>query len=158
MRKNVIPTMALALVFMSAALAAPARAGENRPELDSLIADYLQVQTALAADSLQGVADLGASIAGHADNLKVDQKHQELPSATATAARKLAQAGSLDEARTAFGQLSDPVISLSELMAEDKPQVAFCPMADRSWLQKGDQIANPYYGSKMLRCGKIVQK
>ncbi|HSW45824.1 MAG TPA: efflux RND transporter periplasmic adaptor subunit [Phycisphaerae bacterium] len=36
---------------------------------------------------------------------------------------------------------------------------AFCPMAfdDRgaAWLQAGEQISNPYFGHKMLRCGMI---
>ncbi|MDX1970916.1 MAG: efflux RND transporter periplasmic adaptor subunit [Candidatus Sumerlaeia bacterium] len=35
-----------------------------------------------------------------------------------------------------------------------------CPMAfdgkGAGWLQVGREVANPYYGSKMLRCGKIV--
>ena len=34
--------------------------------------------------------------------------------------------------------------------------VVFCSMAKGSWLQKEKVIANPYYGSKMLRCGEII--
>ncbi len=32
---------------------------------------------------------------------------------------------------------------------------AYCRMVKKFWLQKGDQIANPYYGSSMLRCGEF---
>jgi hypothetical protein len=28
-------------------------------------------------------------------------------------------------------------------------------MAKASWLQRDKQISNPYYGSKMLRCGEL---
>lgn len=33
-----------------------------------------------------------------------------------------------------------------------------CPMADASWLQVTDLVANPYYGSSMLRCGELKQE
>jgi len=37
---------------------------------------------------------------------------------------------------------------------------AHCPMAFKNqgadWLQAGEEIANPYFGSKMLRCGEIT--
>ena len=29
----------------------------------------------------------------------------------------------------------------------------YCPMQDASWLQKGEETANPYMGSSMLQCG-----
>jgi hypothetical protein len=29
-------------------------------------------------------------------------------------------------------------------------------MAKKPWLQDSEEITNPYYGSKMLRCGDIV--
>ena len=37
---------------------------------------------------------------------------------------------------------------------------AHCPMAFKNqgadWLQAGEEIANPYFGSKMFRCGEIT--
>lgn len=40
----------------------------------------------------------------------------------------------------------------------DGLKVAYCPMADKHWLQPGDRIANPYYGASMLRCGGFVEQ
>jgi len=41
-----------------------------------------------------------------------------------------------------------------------KLNVAFCPMADHDkgadWLQIGDDIRNPFYGSEMLTCGEVI--
>jgi membrane fusion protein, copper/silver efflux system len=34
--------------------------------------------------------------------------------------------------------------------------VAHCPMVDADWLTETQQIANPYYGSSMLKCGEIT--
>lgn len=36
--------------------------------------------------------------------------------------------------------------------------VAHCPMKDADWLQIGDAIANPYFGSDMSTCGDITGK
>ena len=35
----------------------------------------------------------------------------------------------------------------------------FCPMVSQGegdWLQQDDKLLNPYFGSKMLHCGKLV--
>lgn len=32
---------------------------------------------------------------------------------------------------------------------------AYCPMADRNWIQVGDTLENPYYGAKMRNCGSF---
>jgi hypothetical protein len=33
----------------------------------------------------------------------------------------------------------------------------FCPMYDKgsAWLSSSNEVRNPYYGSKMLKCGKV---
>ena len=33
----------------------------------------------------------------------------------------------------------------------------YCPMQDANWLSKESAVKNPYYGSKMLSCGKVVE-
>ena len=48
---------------------------------------------------------------------------------------------------------------LSEWMAKQELPtglaVAYCPMAKAYWVQKNGDVANPFYGSAMLRCGTI---
>lgn len=36
----------------------------------------------------------------------------------------------------------------------------FCPMYDKgsTWLSKSEEVRNPYYGSKMLKCGKVQKE
>jgi hypothetical protein len=33
--------------------------------------------------------------------------------------------------------------------------VAYCPMVQKYWLQRGETIQNPYYGKQMSDCGRI---
>lgn len=38
----------------------------------------------------------------------------------------------------------------------DGVAIAFCPMAQKYWLQKGEAIKNPFYGKAMSDCGRIT--
>jgi hypothetical protein len=59
-------------------------------------------------------------------------------------------------ARTAFGEVSRELEAYAEKTKSTFPsdvRLAYCPMADKSWRQKGKEIRNPYYGAAMLTCG-----
>jgi hypothetical protein len=36
--------------------------------------------------------------------------------------------------------------------------VAHCPMKNADWLQQGEKLANPFFGSAMLTCGDVTKK
>jgi len=123
--------------------------GDPTPMIDA----YLRIQRALAADTLDGVLDSATALATAATNLG---------SAAATikmADNPFAEADDLATAREAFGPLSDAIIAYvhaTNVTSTDHVNIAFCPMARKSWLQKGETIQNPYYGSTMHDCGRIV--
>ena len=129
------------LHFSLVALALTA-CGSSGPTPPALL-HYVAAQEALAADDL-------------------DQAHQALQDLVQSAsptlkplAEKAASAADLAAVRVAFKPLSE------EVMKGQIPEgyvVAYCPMADGEkgahWVQKDQpQIANPYFGASMLRCG-----
>jgi hypothetical protein len=138
--------MALALALMTiVAAAAPLRAADvPAPLLDA----YLKIGTTLAADKIDGVPDAAKAIAEEAKKLGAPG------AATLAAAGKVGAAADLKATRLAFGDLSDAVIALTG-PAPAGAKRAYCPMVKKYWLQKGDKIENPYYGSQMLRCGEF---
>ena len=75
-------------------------------------------------------------------------------------AMDLQKAKKIDEARDAFGKMSEALIAYLDGQKR-KPgngvRVAFCPMKLKPWLQKDGAIQNPYYGSQMLGCGSFRQ-
>jgi protein SCO1 len=117
-----------------------------------LIDAYLRMQRALAADTLDGLLESAAALA--TETAKIG---------TAAATIKMtdnpfAEVKDLAAARDAFAPLSDAIIAYvraNHATSPDHVSVAFCPMLEKYWLQKGDTIQNPYYGSKMLHCGRI---
>ena len=119
-----------------------AACGSSDPTPPALV-HYVAAQEALADDDL-------------------DQAHQALQGLIQNAnptlkplAEKAARAADLAAVRVAFKPLSE------EVMKGQIPEgyvVAYCPMADGDkgahWVQKDQpQIANPYFGASMLRCG-----
>jgi hypothetical protein len=116
----------------------------------ALVDPYLTVQAALAGDSTAGVADAARAIEMAAASLGADG------APVVAGAKKLNGAKTLADARGAFGELSVAIVDYATKTKADIPaglHVAYCPMADRPWLQTEKDIKNPYYGSSMLTCG-----
>ena len=42
-----------------------------------------------------------------------------------------------------------------QLTAPEGVRKAYCPMAQKPWLQEGSTLANPYYGTSMATCGEF---
>ena len=64
--------------------------------------------------------------------------------------------------RDHFTSLSKNMYSLIKVSKQETPTYyQFCPMANKgkgaNWLAKEKIVKNPYYGSKMLGCGKTVE-
>jgi len=118
-----------------------------------IVDPYLRIQRALNVDTVVGIKSDARVIADHAATLG------SKGAAMQTAAADLQQAADLTSARSAFARLSDAVIQYareSGAALGDEVKVAYCPMVQKYWLQKGDTIQNPFYGKQMSDCGRIA--
>lgn len=140
-------SMLAALLVLSAA---PALAN---PNVAAVVDPYLKIQETLAADKTTGIRDQASAIVAAAGRLGKPAE------AVAGAARQLQAAGGLEAARDAFFALTTALFTYADATKTPLgPQVrrAFCPMEKKGWAQKDGQIANPYAGSRMLRCGEFT--
>jgi Cu(I)/Ag(I) efflux system membrane fusion protein len=120
------------------------------PAVKRLLDAYDAIAVALAADKTEGVAAAAAVIAENAPDSDVR-----------TAANAMGKADDLAVARKQFVALSDAVAAyaaanhtvLAKVLGDAFPRKVYCPMYPGTWLQRGDDVMNPYYGSKMLHCG-----
>lgn len=75
---------------------------------------------------------------------------------------KIAGARDLEEARKHFKPLSGQMVALAKSSGSfgETVYVQHCPMADNNtgadWLSLEEQIRNPYFGDKMLKCGSVT--
>ena len=110
---------------------------------------YLKIQTALAGDSMDGVAASASAVAAAAAKLGA------AGAPVAEAATRMAAAPDIKSARTLFMDLSETLIQAAgEALASDV-RIAYCSMVKKHWLQTDKEIRNPYYGSRMLTCGRF---
>lgn len=143
-------TGALAVAALVSA-ATFARADEKKSGLNLELEHYFKVRASLAGDKLDGVKEAAEHLA------KSDDKD------TKTAAEALGKAKEIADARKAFGDLSKVLIDRVEAATKkgDKVCQVFvfeCSMTKPygKWMQESKEIGNPYQGSKMLKCGKLL--
>jgi protein SCO1 len=116
-----------------------------------IIGPYLRIQEALSADSLAGARQAARRLVSAATI-------GASPASIRSAAGRFEQTD-LNSARAAFATLSDAIITfaqLSGLGAGDDVHLAYCPMAHKYWLQRGTAVRNPYYGKRMIDCGRLT--
>ena len=121
----------------------------------SIVKSYLEIHSALVSDKTDGVKAAAAAIGAQAERMGAKGE------AMAKAAKTVEQSADLKAARQAFADLSDAVIAAARAESwADVPDanVAYCGMAKHYWIQNGEQIRNPYYGSRMLTCGEIQKR
>jgi hypothetical protein len=149
--------VAAALALLVAGACAPAPGAKDTPTRGSampasIVDPYLSIHDALAVDSLEGVRQNAGQIATAATALGAPAMKID------TAAVQLAAADELEVARDRFGVLSDAIVTYMKglgLAAPEGVRTAYCPMVHQPWLQKGDTLANPYYGKAMPTCGEF---
>jgi Cu(I)/Ag(I) efflux system membrane fusion protein len=118
----------------------------------SVVDPYLKIQTALAQDRVDDVRANAGDVANAATALGAPAMKID------TAAVQLASATEIADAREKFGTLTDAMFAYMDglhLAPPEGVRKAYCPMANKPWLQKGDTLANPYYGQSMLTCGEF---
>ena len=150
----------LVTAFVMAAACAPTvgttpAGGSAMPA--SIMEPYLAIQTALADDSTENVKANAGNIATAATGLGAPAMKIDTAALQLSAAAE-AVPPDIERVREKFGLLSealDTYMTGLKLSGGDGVRVAYCPMVNKPWLQKGDALANPYYGKEMLTCGNF---
>ncbi|MBV07879.1 MAG: metal transporter [Rubinisphaera sp.] len=144
---------------------------EFRDQLRPLLAPYLAISSALAADDAsaaqQDVETLHTALQFINSEI-LDQKASrrwtlELQSLSSIVAR-LSTAGDIAALRSAFALLSEEMLTLQRVFGLPSAESLYelhCPMAfegrGATWLQTDSVVQNPYYGAAMLKCADRVE-
>ncbi len=138
--------------------------------ISPIVTDYLSLKNALASDNDKAAANAGKKLLGTLN--KVDMKtipadkHKEFmeifESAKENAEHIGENAGKIDHQREHLASLSEDLKDLVSLFGTSQTLYQdHCPMFNDGkgavWLSESKEIKNPYYGSKMISCGKVQQ-
>lgn len=123
--------------------------GKKVSSLSWLVPAYEVVRKALAADNLKAAKNGAAALA------KLAKKEKR--GGIVGSSERLSATKDMAAARLAFGELSKQTILLLQKQPSlTKGLTAYqCPMAKgyKKWLQADSEMANPYMGKRMLKCG-----
>jgi Cu(I)/Ag(I) efflux system membrane fusion protein len=152
--------------------AAPGAPREFTESLSAVYEAYFAAQAALAGDDLPAAREGFARLADAPSQARMDLLSGEahhLWMRTADGLRRAAEAGAdaadIETARTAFAEISDAAIGLAQRFGHPGEAAHYwihCPMAfgntGADWLQKTEEVANPYFGAMMPRCGTVEER
>ena len=132
-----------------------------------ILNDYFNLKDALVSDDNAKAKELGATLAKSFGNLNVsnytDAQKADLKDIIEDAvehAEHISESD-IDHQREHFKILSKDVTDMVAITGtENTLYQQFCPMYDggSNWLSMSEEVRNPYYGSKMLKCGKVQKE
>ena len=136
--------------------------------LTDLIDAYLQVKNALVATDQDATAKSAEIMLVAYANLPTDKltetQHKSFKDIYENSKEQLEHIvkSPMDHQREHFLSLSADTNDLIALIGTDRPLYKeFCPMYKKKggmWLSASNKIRNPYFGSKMLKCGKVLEE
>ncbi len=129
---------------------------ETVKEQDKVVEAYMKVKDALVASDMAATKTAAESL--H-NAVTADESLKGLADAT----MEVAQAADIDIQRSAFQTLTAEFISYAKASESGvKLYVQYCPMAfdntGGNWVSKSSEIRNPYFGDKMLKCGRVDEE
>lgn len=142
---------------VQASTSAPAAA--SGPSTDGLARAYLTLVGSLAKDKAD--ADAASRVSHEAEQLA---RHTSEPvKSLASEIVRLGRGMSGVDVKGQRGVLKALSTKTIEFLRAHPPTdlklfTLHCPMVKADWLQTSEEVANPYYGSEMLRCGQVTGK
>ena len=136
---------------------------EQNPPASPILAEYLSIKDALVADDRDEAAEAGGKLVTALEGFDLsgysDSEQKELKDIVIDAkehAEHISESP-MEHQREHFKTLSKNVTDMVAITGTNqKLYEQFCPMYDKgsAWLSASNEVKNPYYGSKMLTCGK----
>ncbi|MEZ4842562.1 MAG: DUF3347 domain-containing protein [Flavobacteriaceae bacterium] len=130
---------------------------------------YFEIKNGLVADSKEKTANGGNSLLTAISKFDMSKlsgethkEYMEIAESAKEHAEHIVKSP-IDHQREHFEALSIDITDIVALLGTDKVVYQdFCPMANNnkgaSWLSEVKEIKNPYFGSKMLKCGTIKKQ
>ncbi len=141
----------------------------QNPILGDLIDTYIELKNGLVADDKEAAAKSASGLIDRFKSLdRSDLKPEQLKAfdeivENATEQVEHIAKSDIAHQREHFEILTVDMQDLIILLGTDKTLYeSFCPMANKGkgavWLSETKEIRNPYFGSKMLKCGKVTRQ
>lgn len=159
MKKSMI-TLITAMMILSLSLFADNSFNDT---MNKISVEYIKIKDTLVNDKTEEINENAKVILALSKQIDVSMlagEHKEhfkdISAKISNSAENLSEAKDIKAMRKAFNDLSKPMAMWATMVKPIGINVAYCSMSPGSWLQTGDEIRNPYYGARMIKCGEII--
>jgi hypothetical protein len=128
-------------------------------KITQLVSSYLVLKDALVeTDGEKAQKTAGDFL------MAIDDASNETLSNLKTEIQKVAETTDPESQRAAFDIISEQMVSLAKnsALTDGNLYLQHCPMANgnkgANWISLSEEIRNPYFGDKMLKCGSVTEK
>jgi hypothetical protein len=134
---------------------------------EAILKDYFNLKDALVGDDNSKAKDLGITLTKSLKSFDAssysESEQTELKDIIEDAIEHAEHIGESDikHQREHFKTLSKDITDMVAITGTKmKLYEQFCPMYDggTAWLSTKEEVRNPYYGSQMLKCGKVQRE
>lgn len=134
---------------------------------EAILSDYFNLKDALVGDGTKKAAQAATKLVTSlkafdmASYNKEEQKELADIIEDATEHAEHIAESAIDHQREHFKTLSNDIMDMVAITGtKNTLYQQFCPMYDKgsAWLSKSEEVRNPYYGSRMLKCGKVQKE
>ncbi len=144
-------------------------AGQDKHPLGAVFSSYFEVKAALVGSDGNLASSNAKALVTAIDAVPMEALPNDVHMAWMKVlapmkedAQHIVDTKDIGHQRDHFITLSSTMYEVLKLTEQETPTYyQFCPMANDGkgahWLSKDKNIMNPYYGSKMLTCGKTVE-
>ena len=142
---------------------------QNKSDLKSVFTNYFLVKDALVKSDGNAASAIAKELSISIGSVKMDDltenEHtvwmKQMKDISADA-ETISDTKDIAHQRDHFITLSKSMFELIKAFKQETPiYYQFCPMANQgkgaNWLSRESVVKNPYYGNKMLTCGRTVE-
>jgi hypothetical protein len=132
--------------------------------IDAFINGYLEIKDALIKDDEESASNAAGRLIPKIEALVKSEITEELQNKLQSTVEdlKTIEQASIEKQRSTFESMSHKAKEIVKLSDTDrKLYLQYCPMYANNtggyWLSEEEQVMNPLFGSKMLKCGVVKE-
>jgi hypothetical protein len=156
MKKIIFAAAFLATAFVQKSFA---QDSTQQHQLSQLLSQYYNIKDALVAGNGDDASAKAEEFIKTANSIDYKLISEGNINALLKDATPISETKDIKKQREHFANLSNNMAALAKSVKLGAQPIyqAYCPMKKANWLSSDKEIKNPYYGSAMLTCGKVVE-
>jgi hypothetical protein len=156
MKKSILVIALLATIFVQKTFA---QDSAQQHQLSQLLTQYYNIKDALVAGNGNLASVKAEEFIKTSNSIDYKVISEGNINALLKDATPISETKDIKVQREHFSNLSNNMASLAKSVKLTTEPIyqAYCPMKKANWLSNDKAIKNPYYGSAMLTCGKVVE-